>query len=83
MGQPMVPLDSFMCEHKQDIMSHTCPLVIPYWVFVLEYSLNILNNFFKENLEIFSSHDDVMFYIKTLLKIMPFSLKFKFNYKSF
>jgi hypothetical protein len=27
------------------------PLGTPYWVFVLEYSLNILNKSFKENLE--------------------------------
>jgi hypothetical protein len=62
------------------------PLVIPYWVFVLEYSLNILNNFFKKNLETswkFSSHNYVMVYIKTLLNIMSFSLKFKFIYKFF
>jgi hypothetical protein len=70
--QPMVPLDSFMCGCKRDIMSHTCPLVTPYWLFVLRYSLNILNNFLKENLKTswnFASHDYVMVYIKNLLKI--------------
>ncbi len=61
------------------------PWVTAYWVFILQYSWNLLNkSLFKNLLKFlkFSSPYYVIFYIKTLLKIC-LSKKFKFIYKSF
>ncbi len=44
---------------------HSPSWVTAYWVFILEYSWNILNKFFYK----FSSHYYIMVYIKNLLEI--------------